>query len=353
MSEQPNRPKLDVDQTRRFYGLSDQLEDDAAKVGINDLRDRDTSELYEMFSAGNSDEDIKTRAGEMFTEWNSGEVEGATDSHVQVTEAIVVKTDELEQREDVTEGRVAVLEGQLAEALGVLAEMQATQQELLRRLDALSAGQEAVAIASTAETADEGEEQPVDRVEEAETAPEQKKLADHQRRTVRQVTNGPIEKLVMYADGTSEYLPAAEANALFAAQQNPEAEGTDAPAATEVSADQTAAPAQSEATTETGEGQTAPASGEAASSEGAGEEGSAEAEPKQETDTDKARAIANDFNLDDPVQMGKYRAKLESEGILTAGLDAEALKRIANGEERFLTDAVEEEAKSEQDDTAL
>ncbi|OYX53901.1 hypothetical protein B7Y92_01180 [Candidatus Saccharibacteria bacterium 32-50-13] len=165
--------------------------------------------------------------------------------------------------------------------------------------------------------------------ESAEVVAEKKELAAKQPRATRKETNGPIEKLVVYTDGSFEWVPVEP--------KVPTEEATGEAQSGE------AAPG-SDATDESGDGQPEAAAGDSGSS--------AEDAPGKETDSDRAREIAQEFNLDDPVQMGKYRAKLEKEGISTAGFDAEALKRIAAGEENFPSDAVEAKGDQEENDTS-
>ena len=165
--------------------------------------------------------------------------------------------------------------------------------------------------------------------ESAEVVAEKKELAAKQPRATRKETNGPIEKLVVYTDGSFEWVPVEP--------KVPTEEATGEAQSGE------AAPG-SDATDESGDGQPEPTAGDSGSS--------AEDAPGKETDSDRAREIAQEFNLDDPVQMGKYRAKLEKEGISTAGFDAEALKRIAAGEENFPSDAVEAKGEQKENDTS-
>ena len=73
---------------------------------------------------------------------------------------------------------------------------------------------------------------------------------------------------------------------------------------------------------------------ETPSTEEAPESASPEAEPAQETgpsDVEKAQELAAAYDLDDPVQVAKYREALEKAGIPTSGKDGKALRRLAQG----------------------
>ena len=209
-------------------------------------------------------------------------------------------------REEYLEGRKEDLEETLSnpEAIAAIAKEKGTVPSVIKRALERSLGKAERELADLGVTSEEtanteteipsaeaevGEEAPEapEAPEVSEVAPEQKELAEKQPRRVRKETNGPIEKLVVYTDGTSEWVPVDKAEA----DENVESATEDAP-----------------------------------------ESGSEDA-----IDHDRARELAEQFdNLDDPVQEAEYRAALVSEGLMSVedakNLDIEALKRLAAGE---------------------
>lgn len=179
-------------------------------------------------------------------------------------------------------------------------------------------------------TAGDVQVQPADTTE---PATETRELAPNQPRAVRQDTNGEILKKVVYTNGDVDWVPIEPKNTAEVAPDN------------EASAD--SEPQEGANTSEV--------------TSNSGGEDSAEDEPKDEADTDKnskitetMRQAAAGYDLDDPLQLGQYRAKLDKDlGISTIHLDPETVKRIATGEGEYSsasTDALSDEGREKIED---
>ncbi|HMS93191.1 MAG TPA: hypothetical protein PKD28_02265, partial [Candidatus Saccharibacteria bacterium] len=268
------------------------LEDDGVLPALNQRRENGS------FASGKEEEYVTAEQLEAI-EANAETIKAG------LKENLALQKDYLAEKLDDEEALAA----QAAEEGKKLSELKRSLAFKLRRVEKELGALDAQEVETDEEVAADNEVV----AEDAEVAAEKKELAEKQPRAVRKETNGPTERLVLYKDGSFEWVPVDE-------QKAEEVDGEGATAAAE--------------TSETNDDAT-----------------EAVETPAEKSDTDKARELAGDYDLDDPVQMGKYRAKLESEGISTAGLDAEALKKIASGEETFASDEEKDDKKSEQDDT--